>query len=740
LLAILESQGAREGGGAANARAQIEWWSLVRVGQKVAGYEIVAELKAGGMATMFLGRRGGAAGFAKHVAIKVIHSHLAKDESFVRMFLDEARLSARIEHPNVVHVHDLGEEAGMYFMVMEYINGCSLAALVQELRKRDRKLSTELTAWIGQCVAAGLHAAHEATDDEGVPLGVVHRDVSPQNVLLAFKGYLKLIDFGIAKAAGRQQQTAAGLLKGKFRYMAPEQARGRAVDRRTDVYALGIMLWELLTMRKLFDGDNDLAILDQVREPKVEPPSAYAPEVPPALDAVILKALSADPDGRPATAHEFRQMLAAAAPGSLSIDAMQISQLVRAVMSEAIAEERSALPDSVSGVLPPTPTGGPSAAPVLQELTLCSSPGTPDPAPEEVESPTDGTPLRPAAGSESGRLAAPLASSGSPSPAGSLSSMPPSSSVAPSSVLPSTSGPASSAPASPGASAAVAMGQMRSVGQASSRVESHPRTMVMANAAVAAAPAEASGEPGTQSGVHGKGKASWAEGPIAQTRVLPAATFDAAAANAAAANTAGASISSAPGPTAGAAPYVFEAPRKSRVPMLLASLGALLLVVGGGGAIIALVAVNDQDRPPPIERPAGDVTTSAGERTTTTANEVPDNDAPDVTSAARQAALEAERAEAERAEAERAETERAETERAEAERAETERAEAERAEAERAETERAETDAERAREAARARDEERRASRSERDRRRGTMQSTTSSDVGGVPIIRNVMF
>lgn len=322
---------------------------MLRVGDKVAGYEIVAPLKAGGMAALYLGRRSGAAGFAKHVAIKVVHSHLAADQSFVEMFLDEARLSARIEHPNCVHVHDLGESEGMYFLVMEYVQGCALSQFMTTLAEKDLKLSVPMSVFVASGVAAGLHAAHELTDDQGEGLGVVHRDVSPQNVLVAYKGHVKLIDFGIAKARGRMQQTAAGLLKGKFRYMAPEQAMGRPVDRRTDVYALGVVLWEMLTMRKLFDADNELALLDMVRNPTVPKPSSIAADVPPALDQVVLGALAPDPNNRFASCMQFRKALQQAVPESLGIDAPQLCNLITTVMADVIADESNALPESAVG-------------------------------------------------------------------------------------------------------------------------------------------------------------------------------------------------------------------------------------------------------------------------------------------------------------------------------------------------------------------------------------------------------
>jgi serine/threonine-protein kinase len=320
---------------------------VFEVGDRIGEYQIVARLKSGGMATLFLAQRRGAAGFQRFVAIKVVHPHLASDPAFVRMFVDEALLSARIVHPNVVHVEELGEAEGTYFLVMEYVHGCSLSLLVRALARRKRMLAPDVATHIAMKVADGLHAAHETRGDKGELLGVVHRDVSPQNVLISYQGHVKLIDFGIAKAAGRSQQTEAGSIKGKFRYMAPEQAWGRSVDRRSDVFALGIVLWELLTGRPLFEAENDLLVLEKVRHPRVEPPSVYAPHVPPELDAVVLSALAEDPAARPATAQEFRRRLAEAYPRAMGVDAERLSELMLASMQEQIERDRAALPESV---------------------------------------------------------------------------------------------------------------------------------------------------------------------------------------------------------------------------------------------------------------------------------------------------------------------------------------------------------------------------------------------------------
>lgn len=323
---------------------------MVDVGDTLGNYQIVARLKAGGMATLYLGRRAGAAGFARHVAIKLVHQHLVGDRNFVRMFLDEALLSSKIHHPNVVHVEELGEEKGVYYLVMEYVHGCSLAQVARALARRKRRLSPEMAVHIAIGIADGLHAAHELTGDDGDSMGVVHRDVSPQNVLLSYKGHVKVIDFGIAKARNRASQTTGASLKGKIRYMSPEQAFGRAVDRRTDVYAVGVVLWELLTQRRMFDAENDFALLDMVRNPTPVAPSTYASDVSPALDAAVLHALAPKAEDRSGSCQELRRELARAVPGALAVDASDLSELLQIVMSDQIEKDRKALPDTLSGV------------------------------------------------------------------------------------------------------------------------------------------------------------------------------------------------------------------------------------------------------------------------------------------------------------------------------------------------------------------------------------------------------
>ncbi len=311
-------------------------------GERVASYRIEEALKSGGMGTLLIACKEGAAGFERRVVIKVIHAHLATDASFVRMFIDEAKIASRIHHPNVVHVEELAEIEGTYYLVMEYVPGCSVSQLLASLSRRQLRLASDVAIYIAAQLADGLHAAHEARGEDGELLGVVHRDVSPQNVLLSTQGNVKVIDFGVAKARGRSQSTAGAGLRGKIRYMAPEQAYGRAVDRRTDVYALGIVLWEMLTCRRLFDAPNDFALLDRVRLPEHVPPSRFAPGIAAGLDEIVMAALSPRAEDRPATALELRSRLVESLPSALVLGPPQLAALVRVALAhESAAAARS---------------------------------------------------------------------------------------------------------------------------------------------------------------------------------------------------------------------------------------------------------------------------------------------------------------------------------------------------------------------------------------------------------------
>ncbi len=270
----------------------------------VGRYALYNEIAAGGMATVHFGRLLGPVGFSRTVAIKRLHPQFAKDPEFVSMFLDEARLAARIRHPNVVPTLDVVATQGELFLVMDYVHGESLSKLIRAARERGERVPIRFLGAIVGGALHGLHAAHEAKNERGEPLGIVHRDVSPQNVLVGTDGVARVLDFGVAKAAGRAQTTREGQLKGKLAYMAPEQISGD-VTRKTDIYAAAIVLWEALTSQRLFAGDNEGQILSRLLQGFVQPPSAIVPGLPVQLDEIVLRGLARDPAHRYATAREF---------------------------------------------------------------------------------------------------------------------------------------------------------------------------------------------------------------------------------------------------------------------------------------------------------------------------------------------------------------------------------------------------------------------------------------------------
>lgn len=284
--------------------------------QRVLGrYAIYDRLAAGGMATVHIGRQLGAAGFARTVAIKRMLPHLSHELEFVTMFLDEARLAARVRHPNVVPILDVVAEDDEVFLVMEYVPGEALGALARVLRRRHEQAPPAVAASIVAGMLYGLHAAHEAVAEDGTPLHMVHRDVSPHNVLVGVDGVARLLDFGVAKAAVRLQRTTAqGTLKGKLAYMAPEQATRGEVTRHSDIYSVGVVLWELLAGRQLFLADNQAALMMRVLESEIPPLADVAPWVGPAAAAVVARAVAREPAARFASALDMAVALERALP------------------------------------------------------------------------------------------------------------------------------------------------------------------------------------------------------------------------------------------------------------------------------------------------------------------------------------------------------------------------------------------------------------------------------------------
>ncbi len=279
-------------------------------GTQLGKYELIAPIGSGGMASVILARTRGPGGFEKVVVIKVVHPHMASDEVAVSMLLDEGRLAALIEHPNVVHTYEVGEAFGTFYIVMEYLAGESLHTVIrQSIQPSSAAFHPTLAGKIISDACEGLHAAHELTDFNGVNRQIVHRDVSPGNIVVLYNGQVKVVDFGIAKAQGRATETQVGELKGKYGYMSPEQINNEPMDRRSDVFSLGVTLWEALAKRRLFHQENIGATLMQIlRGPRVAP-STYDREVPKALDEIAQKALQPDPRDRFQSAGEMKRAI-----------------------------------------------------------------------------------------------------------------------------------------------------------------------------------------------------------------------------------------------------------------------------------------------------------------------------------------------------------------------------------------------------------------------------------------------
>jgi len=273
--------------------------------QTLGRYKLLALLATGGMAEIHLARQAGIRGFERLVVVKKILPHLAAEEAFLEMFFDEARIASLLNHPNIVQIYDLGQEGDDYFMAMEYLEGESLSFVEREARKKERYMSPAVAAGIIAQVCDGLEYAHAFKNHDGQTMNIVHRDVSPQNIIVLFSGGVKLVDFGIAKAASQVHKTRAGSLKGKLSYLAPEQCLGKPVDRRTDIFSLGIILWELLTRRRLFKRDNEGATLNAVMNEEIPTIRAIRSPVPVTLEAVAMRALEKSPGDRFQTAGEM---------------------------------------------------------------------------------------------------------------------------------------------------------------------------------------------------------------------------------------------------------------------------------------------------------------------------------------------------------------------------------------------------------------------------------------------------
>jgi len=307
---------------------------------------VVGYIATGGMAELFLGKEP----TGRPVVIKRILPHLARQTSFVSMFIDEARIGSRAKHPNLVEVYELGQVGTDLFLVMEYLVGENLAGLVRRLTKKNERMAYGLCAYIIAEVCDGLHAAHELTDEAGNHLELVHRDVSPQNVFVTYGGDVKLLDFGVATAAHRLTQTASGEVKGKYAYMSPEQCRGEPLDRRSDIFSLGIVLYELTTLRRLFKRANELQVMKAITEDPIPRPTREVEGYPPCLEEICVRALARDPAQRYATAAEMREdLLKAMQQIGLDGDPHEaIASKLARLFSDRMLQKRT-LMDRVSG-------------------------------------------------------------------------------------------------------------------------------------------------------------------------------------------------------------------------------------------------------------------------------------------------------------------------------------------------------------------------------------------------------
>lgn len=329
--------------------------------ERIGKFRIERRLAVGGMAELFLARASGPGGFEKRCALKRMLPHLAVSPDFVDMFLDEARLAAQLSHPNVAQIFELArDDHGLWFIAMEFVDGLNLRQLIRACSKRGASIPLDVTAQIISQSLDGLHYAHHLADEAGRPLGVVHRDVSPQNLLLSTEGTLKIVDFGIAKGQFATVQTQSGVLRGKVSYMSPEQASGEAVDARSDLFALGVCFYELVTGVKPFRGPNDLMTLKAIIEQPPPPIQDRRPDCSPALQNVIYRALQKSPRHRYGSAREFQADLQAAVTPSAALhDRHALSRFIQVVRTAPPVQG----PDPLLALAPPAlPTSPPSPA------------------------------------------------------------------------------------------------------------------------------------------------------------------------------------------------------------------------------------------------------------------------------------------------------------------------------------------------------------------------------------------
>jgi serine/threonine protein kinase len=307
-------------------------------------YVLLERVNVGGMAEVFKAKAPPSTGFGGLLAIKRILPNYVEDDEFVRMFIDEARIAFQLNHPSIIRIHELGKHGEHYYISMEYVPSRDLRSILDRLRSNGQLMSIAQAAFITARVAEGLDYAHRRKDAQGAAMNIIHRDVSPQNVLVGFEGEVKVIDFGIAKAANRASKTQAGVLKGKFAYMSPEQVRGHPIDRRSDIFAVGVLLYEMLTGERLFIGESDFSTLERVRNAEVPPPSQFNKKISPSLENLVLKTLAREVEDRYQWASELAQELLPFTQDSAGpYSVRRLTSWMRDLYAAEVAEEESKL-------------------------------------------------------------------------------------------------------------------------------------------------------------------------------------------------------------------------------------------------------------------------------------------------------------------------------------------------------------------------------------------------------------
>jgi serine/threonine protein kinase len=307
-------------------------------------YKILKKIATGGMAEVFLAKRVGVKGFEKLLAIKRILPQFSENEDFIAMFIDEAKLAAQLNHRNIVQIYDFGNQQGSYYIAMEYVFGKDLRTVLKKSKDKHHRLPLTQCAYIIAEAARGLEFAHNLEDPHGNPLSIIHRDISPQNIFISYEGDVKIADFGIAKAASKSTETRAGVLKGKILYMSPEQAWGKTIDRRSDLYSLGVLLYEMVADRKIVEADSEFSMLEKVRNAEVDFPPQVFEKIPNRLSDIIKKALEKDPENRYQTAHEMRVDLESYLLTSKeTLSEKMISEYLKDLFRDEIVEERKIL-------------------------------------------------------------------------------------------------------------------------------------------------------------------------------------------------------------------------------------------------------------------------------------------------------------------------------------------------------------------------------------------------------------